>query len=80
MLWPGYRILNSLGCSSHISGGHAPKAGKLGEGKVSPNQARQLVITGLLFLLQEALEQQNRLPCVCSLAAWIRAALIAGYN
>lgn len=80
MLWPGYPILNSLGYSSHLSGGHAPKAGKLGEGKASPNQAGRLVITKLLFLLQEALEQQNRSPHVCSLAAQIRAAFIAGYN
>lgn len=55
-------------------------AGNLGEVKVSPNKARQLVITKLLFLLQEALEQQNCSLHVCSLAAWIRAALIAGYN
>lgn len=55
-------------------------AGNLGEVKVSPNKARQLVITKLLFLLQEALEQQNHSLHVCSLAAWIGAALIAGYN
>lgn len=80
MLWSGYPLLNSLGYSSRISGGHAPTAGKLGEGKASPNQARRLVITKLLFLRQEALEQQNCSPRVCSLAAQIRAALIVGYN
>lgn len=80
MLWTGYPALHSLSYSSHISGGHAPAAGKLGEGKASPNQARRLVITKLLFLVQEALEQQNCSPRVCSLAARIRAALIAGYN
>lgn len=72
--------MNNHGYSTHISKGHAPMAGNLGEVKVSPNKARQLVITKLLFLLQEALEQQNRSLHVCSLAAWIRAALIAGYN
>ncbi|PKU45901.1 hypothetical protein llap_3783 [Limosa lapponica baueri] len=59
MLWLGYPVLNSFGYSS---GGHAPMAGKLGERKASPNQARRLVITELLFLLQEALKQQNCLP------------------
>lgn len=47
---------------------------------MSPHQVRQLVITKLLFPLQEALEQQNCSPDVHSLAAQIRAALIAGYN
>lgn len=54
-----YPIPNSPGYSSHFSRGHAPKAGKLGEGRVSPNQARRLVITELLFRLQETLELQN---------------------
>jgi len=70
----------SVGASNGATGAGASPMPWPGYPHPEQTRLQLLVITKLLFLLQEALEQQNCLPGVCSLAAWIRAALIAGYN